>query len=63
VPHSLGWFATVKLALTGLGVAVLAACSRMRLFRSIPGELLLGLVLIGYVVLVTYELKLLGSME
>jgi hypothetical protein len=63
VPHSLGWFAAVKLSLTGVGVAVLAACSRMKLFRSIPGELLLGVVLIGYVVLVTYELRLLASIE
>lgn len=60
VPHSLEWFAAVKLSLTAAGVAVLAACSRMKLFRgALPGEALLVLVLIGYVVLVGYELKLL----
>lgn len=59
VPHSLGWFAAVKLSLTGLGAAVLVACSRMKIFRAIPGELLLGLILAMYAVLVAYELRLL----
>lgn len=63
VPHSLGWFATVKLALTTLGVAVLVACSRMRLFRAISGEVLLALVCAGYAVLVGYELVLLGQID
>ena len=58
VPHSLEWFAAVKLSLTAMGVAVLAACSRMKLFRAIPGEALLVMVLVGYAVLVAYELKL-----
>ena len=38
LPHNLLWFALVKLALTGAGLCVLVACSRMRLFRRIPGE-------------------------
>ena len=38
LPHNLLWFAFVKLALTGVGLCVLVACSRMRLFRRIPGE-------------------------
>ncbi len=59
VPHSLGWFATVKLLLTATGVAVLVACSRMKLFRALSGEVLLGVILAGYVVLVGYELRLL----
>lgn len=59
VPHSLGWFAAVKLSLTSLGTMVLVACSRMKLFRAVPGEFLLGLIFVGYVVLVVYELKLL----
>lgn len=58
VPHSLGWFAAVKLTMTAAGVVVLAACSRMRVFRAFSGELLLGLVVIGYAVLVGYELAL-----
>ena len=58
VPHSLGWFATIKLSLTSLGAMVLVVCSRMKLFRAIPGEVFLGLILAGYLVLVLYELKL-----
>lgn len=59
LPHSLGLFATVKLALTSAGICVLVACSRMRLFRTIPGELFLYAVLAGYLALVAYELQLL----
>ena len=59
VPHSLGWFAAVKLSLTAGGVAVLVACSRMRLFRALSGEVLLGIILAGYAILVAYELRLL----
>ena len=58
VPHSLGWFAAIKLVLTSIGTLVLVACSRMRLFRAIPGEVLLGAIFVGYLVLVTYELRL-----
>ena len=63
VPHSLGWFAAVKLALTAMGVGILAACSRMKLFRAISGEALLAVVLLGYAVLVGYELKLVGQIS
>jgi hypothetical protein len=59
VPHSLGWFAVVKLSLTSFGTMVLVACSRMKLFRAIRGEWLLGLIFLAYFVLVVYELKLL----
>jgi hypothetical protein len=59
LPHSLGWFTAVKLTLTGAGMCVLAACSRMRLFRAFPGEALLYVVLTGYVVLIVYELRML----
>lgn len=58
VPHSLGWFAAVKLTLTSIGSIVLVACSRMKLFRSIPGELLLAGIFVAYLVLVVYELLL-----
>ena len=58
VTHSLGWFAFIKLSLTSLGAAVLVVCSRMKLFRAIPGEVFLGLILAAYVVLVSYELNL-----
>lgn len=63
VPDSLGWFAAVKLTCTALGVAVLAACSRMRLFRAVPGETFLWLILAGYAVLVGYELRLVGQIH
>jgi hypothetical protein len=56
VPHSLGLFAAVKLSLTAGGLAVLVACSRMKLFRALSGEVLLCLIAVGYGVLVAYEL-------
>jgi uncharacterized protein DUF5658 len=59
LPHNLLWFALVKLALTGAGLCVLVACSRMRLFRRIPGELLVYFVLGAYLWLVAYELRML----
>jgi uncharacterized protein DUF5658 len=59
VPHNLGWFAAIKLLLTGIGVCVLVVCARMRLFRRVPGEALVYAVLVLYVCLITYELQLL----
>ena len=58
VPDRLGWFAAVKLLLTANGMVVLAVCSRMLVFRSIPGESLLYVVLAGYVALIAYELRM-----
>jgi hypothetical protein len=63
VPHSLGWFAAVKLSLTATGVAVLVACSRMKLFRAVSGELMLAVILAGYGILVGYELALLRQVH
>jgi hypothetical protein len=59
LPHNLLGFALTKIALTGAGLCVLVACSRMRLFRKIPGELVVYAVLGVYVWLVAYELRLL----
>lgn len=59
LPHRLGWFAAIKLTLTAIGVCVLVACSRMRLFRAVRGEWLLYAVLLGYVALFAYQLELL----
>jgi Domain of unknown function (DUF5658) len=59
LPDNLPWFAAVKLALTTVGMVVLVACSRMRLFRAIPGETMLYVVLALYAALVVYELRLL----
>ena len=62
VPHELGWFAAVKLSLTALGVAVLVVCSRMKLFRAIPGETLMYGVVMCYIALVAYELRMLARL-
>lgn len=59
LPHNLMWFALTKLALTGAGLCVLVACSRMRLFRAIPGELFVYAVLGVYMWLIAYELRML----
>ena len=59
LPDDLHWFAASKLALTSVGMCVLVACSRMRLFRAIPGEALLYAVLAAYVALVAYQLQML----
>ena len=61
VPHSIGWFAAIKLTLTGVGVAILVVCARMKLFRVLPGEVLLYLIAGCYVTLVAYELHLLAN--
>jgi len=60
VPHDLPAFAAVKLSLTAIGLCVLVACSRMRLFRAVPGEAFLYLVVGGYIALVVYELEMLS---
>jgi hypothetical protein len=59
VPNNLLWFAFVKLALTGAGLCVLVACSRMQLFRKIPGEFFVYVVLGIYMCLIAYELRML----
>jgi len=59
LPHNLLGFALAKLALTGPALCVLVACSRMQLFRRIPGEAIVYVVLGLYLWLVAYELHLL----
>jgi hypothetical protein len=59
LPQNLLWFAMVKLALTGAGLCVLVACSRMRLFRRVPGEFFVYAVLGIYMCLIAYELRML----
>jgi hypothetical protein len=63
VPHQLGWFVAIKLGLTSLGMIVLVACSQMKLFRAIRGELLLGAIFVAYLMLVIYELQLMNGMH
>lgn len=60
VPHNLLGFAAVKLALTGAGLCVLVACSRMRLFRRVSGEVFLYGALAAYVALISYQLHMLA---
>ena len=54
-----GLFVLVKIGLTGLGVVVLTLLSRLKAFGRMPVALLLYGVLLGYGVLVAYELRLL----
>lgn len=63
LPHALGWFAAVKLTLTAAGMFILVACSRMRLFRTVPGEAVLYLVLACYVTIVVHELQMLETLS
>ena len=59
LPHNLLGFALVKLTLTGAGLCVLVACSRMQLFSKVPGELIVYAVLGIYMCLIAYELRML----
>lgn len=59
LPHNLLWFALVKLMLTGVGLCILVACSRMQLFRRIPGVAFVYAVLALYMWLISYELRML----
>ena len=52
-------FAIIKMGLTGAGVLVLVAMARARLFRVIRVKLVLQACMLGYVVLIGYELWLL----
>lgn len=56
----MGWFGAIKLASTAAGVIVLVACSGGRLFRRIPGEAPLHVMLACYIVLIGYEFWLSG---
>lgn len=55
-------FAVVKVGLTGLGVIVLTALARLRAFGRMPIGAVLYAVLIGYGVLIVYELWMLGRL-
>ena len=52
-------FVLVKVGLTGLGVVLLTLLSRLKAFGRLPVALLLYGVLVGYGVLIAYELHLL----
>ena len=52
-------FVAVKIGLTGVGVVLLTLLARVKAFGRMPVALLLYAVLVGYGVLVAYELRLL----
>jgi hypothetical protein len=56
------WFAVVKMGLTGMGVVVLVAIARARVFRVIKVSSLLHYCLLGYVALIAYEWWLVGKL-
>jgi Domain of unknown function (DUF5658) len=55
------WFATVKMGLTGMGVLVLVAVARSRLFRVLRGGAVLQGLCVAYVALIAYEWWLLRT--
>ena len=56
-----GYFAALKMALTGGGVLVLVAMARARVFRIVRVRTVLQCFLAGYVVLVGYEMWMLKT--
>lgn len=52
-------FVLVKVGLTGVGLVCLILLARLKVFGRLPAQFLLYAVLLGYVVLIAYELKLL----
>ena len=55
-------FAVVKMALTGAGVVLLVALSRLRVFRVVPAGVFLPLLALAYLGLVLYEAWLVSLM-
>lgn len=56
-------FAALKLLLTGVGLLVLVAMARFRVFRIMRVATLVHGILAGYLVLVAYELLLVGRIS
>ena len=55
-------FVLVKVGLTGAGIVCLTLLSRLKAFGRLPVKLLLYSVLAGYIVLITYESRLLAAL-
>lgn len=55
-------FIAVKVGLTGIGIVCLTMLARLKAFGRLPVPLILYAVLAGYVVLIVYELALLGML-
>ncbi len=56
-----GYFPIFKLTLTGVGVVVLVAMARARVFRVVRVKTVLQLILAGYVALIAYEAWMLNT--
>jgi hypothetical protein len=56
------FFAVTKMALTGIGVVLLVAMARTKLFRLVPAAWFFRGLVAAYVVLVSYEAWLVGAM-
>jgi len=56
-------FAVAKMALTGLGIVLLVAVGRSRLFGLITGRQLFEILSLAYLVLVGYEVRLVSLMQ
>ena len=56
-----GYFAILKMTLTGVGVVVLVAMARKRVFRIMRVRTVLQWFLAGYVVLIAYEVWLMRT--
>ena len=56
------WFAAVKMSLTGLGVTVLVALGRARVFSRVPVRAIIHACLLCYVALIGYEWWMLGQL-
>jgi len=55
------FFAVIKMGLTGVGVLVLVAVARARLFRIMRVGVVLQGIFVGYVALIAYEWRLLHA--
>ncbi|MGC8521436.1 MAG: DUF5658 family protein [Steroidobacteraceae bacterium] len=55
-------FVGLKVALTGGGIVCLTMLARLKAFGRLPVQLILYGVLLGYIVLIAYELALLGML-
>ena len=55
-------FAAVKMGLTGLGVVLLVAMARARLFELVRASVFLKGLVVAYFALVAYEAWLVGTM-
>lgn len=59
VRHSPVAFVLVKVGLTGVGIVCLTLLARVKAFGRVPAKVLFYAALLGYVVLIAYELGLL----